>query len=86
MVKEVTMRQAEITVEGKQFTVTHVPTATSGLWYTIQDPFEVWSAVAIDLSGEVIGWRNPPDEAHKLAFEKAIKEAFAEDFFHYERR
>ena len=79
--REVTMRQAEIEVEGRQFTVTHVPTATSGGWYTIQDPCEVWAAVAIDLNGEVIGWRNPPDsEAHKLAFERAIKEAFTEDF------
>ena len=79
--KEVTMHQAEIEVEGKKFTVTHVPTATSGGWYTIQDPCEVWAAVAIDLDGTVIGWRNPPDnENHKLAFEKAIKEAFAEDF------
>jgi hypothetical protein len=80
-VKEVTMRQAEIEVEGKQFTVTHLPTATSGNWYVVQDSCEVWAAVAIDLNGEIIGWRNPPaNEAHKLAFEKAIKEAFAEDF------
>jgi hypothetical protein len=80
-VKEVTMHQSEVEVEGKKFTVTHVPTATSGGWYTIQDPCEVWAAVAIDLNGEVIGWRNPPgNEAHKVAFEKAIKEAFAEHF------
>jgi hypothetical protein len=81
MVREVTMHQAEIEVEGKKFTVTHVPTATSGSWYTIQDPCEVWAAVAIDLDGTVVGWRNPPDrEDFKTAVEKAIKEAFADDF------
>ena len=81
MVREVTMHQAEIEVEDKKFTVTHVPTATSGSWYTIQDPFEVWAAVAIDLDGTVVGWRNPPDrEDFRIAVEKAIKEVFADDF------
>jgi uncharacterized phage protein gp47/JayE len=80
-IKEVTMHQAEIEIDGKRFTVTNVPTATSGSWYTIQDPFEMWAAVAIDLDGTVVGWRNPPDsEEFKTAVEKAIKEAFAEDF------
>jgi hypothetical protein len=76
MLKEVVMRQAEIEVDGRQFTVTVVPTATSGLWFTIQDPCEVWAAVAIDLNGEVVGWRNPPEERYRAGIEKAIKEAF----------
>lgn len=79
--KEVMMHQAEIVIDGRQYTVTHVPTATSGSWYTIQDPFEVWAAVTIDLDGTVVGWRNPPkDKDFKRAVEKAIKEAFADDF------
>jgi hypothetical protein len=53
-----------------------VPTATSGQWFTIQDPCEVWAAVAIDLNGEVVGWRNPPEERYRAGIEKAIKEAF----------
>jgi hypothetical protein len=76
MLKEVVMRQAEIEVDGRQFTVTEVPTATSGQWFTIQDPCEVWAAVAIDLNGEVVGWRNPPEERYRAGIEKAIKEAF----------
>ena len=76
MLKEVVMRQAEIEVDGRKFTVTEVPTATSGQWFTIQDPCEVWAAVAIDLNGEVIGWRNPPEERYRAGIEKAIKEAF----------
>jgi hypothetical protein len=76
MLKEVVMRQAEIEVDGRQFTVTEVPTATSGQWFTIQDPCEVWAAVAIDLDGTIVGWRNPPDEQHRPAIEEAIKKAF----------
>jgi hypothetical protein len=76
MLKEVVMRQAEIEVDGRQFTVTEVPTATSGQWFTIQDPCEIWAAVAIDLNGEVVGWRNPPEERYRAGIEKAIKEAF----------
>jgi len=73
---EITVRQEEIEVEGKHFTVTHIPTATSGSWYTVHDVCEVWGAVAIDLDGTVIGWRNPPDEERRSAIEEAIKKAF----------
>jgi hypothetical protein len=76
MVKEVTMRQADIEVEGKKFTVTHVPTATSGCWYTIHDVCEVWAAVAIDLDGTIVGWRNPPDEPWATEIVKATRQAF----------
>lgn len=73
---EVTVRQEEIEVKGRHFTVTHIPTATSGSWFTVHDVCEVWGAVAIDdLSGEVIGWRNPPDEL-QAEIEAAIKKAF----------
>jgi hypothetical protein len=41
MPKEVTVLQAEIEVAGSRFTVTHIPTATSGGWYTIHDACEV---------------------------------------------
>ena len=74
---KVTVRQEEIEVEGNHFTVTHIPTATSGSWFTVHDACEVWGAVAIDdLSGEVVGWRNPPDEEHRVPIEEAIKKAF----------
>ena len=73
---EITVRQEEIEAEGRHFTVTHIPTATSGSWFTIHDVCEVWAAVAIDLDGTVIGWRNPPDEKHQAAIEEAIKKAF----------
>jgi len=46
-----------------------------GSWFTIHDVCEVWAAVAIDLDGTVIGWRNPPDEK-QAAIEEAIKKAF----------
>ena len=73
---EVTVRQEEIEVEGKRFTVTHIPTATSGSWFTVHDACEVWGAVAIDdLSGEVIGWRNPPSKL-QAEIEAAVKKAF----------
>jgi hypothetical protein len=76
MVKTVEVEQAEIVVGGNKYTVTHIPTATSGMWFTVHDTFEVWAAVAIDdFSGEVAGWRNPPDK-YQAEFEKAIKEAF----------
>jgi len=76
MPKKVEVYQAEIKVQEQQFTVTHIPTATSGSWYTVHDAFEVWAAVAIDLDGTVVGWRNPPDEEHRAAIEEAIKKAF----------
>ena len=76
MPKKVEVDQAEIKVQGREFTVTHIPTATSGSWYTVHDPFEVWAAVAIDLDGTVVGWRNPPDESSRPQIEKAIREAF----------
>ena len=76
MPKKVEVYQAEIKVQGQNLTVTHIPTATSGSWYTIHDLFEVWAAVAIDLDGTVVGWRNPPDESSQPGIEKAIREAF----------
>ena len=72
---EITVRQEEIEVEGKHFTVTHIPTATSGSWFTVHDVCEVWAAVAIDFDGTVIGWRNPPDKL-QTEIEEAIKKAF----------
>ena len=74
---EITVRQEEVEVGGYRFTVTHIPTATSGSWYTIHDACEVWGAVAIDLDGTVIGWRNPPGEEIRTQLEDAIKKAFA---------
>ena len=76
MPKKVEVYQAEIEVQERKFTVTHITTATSGSWYTVHDPFEVWAAVAIDLDGTVVGWRNPPDESSRPEIEKAIREAF----------
>lgn len=69
--------QAEIVVNGQKYWVTHIPTATSGMWFTIQDVCEVWAAVAIDLDGTTVGWRNQPDKAWRLPIEKAIREAFS---------
>jgi len=76
MPKKVEVYQAEIKVQGQKFTVTHIPTATSGSWYTVHDLFEVWAAVAIDLDGTVVGWRNPPDKSSRPEIEKAIMKAF----------
>ena len=76
MPEKVEVYQAEIKVQGQMFIVTHIPTATSGCWYIVHDPFEVWAAVAIDLDGTVVGWRNPPDESSRPQIEKAIREAF----------
>jgi len=74
---ERTVRQEEIKVANKTFTVTHIPTATSGSWFTVHDACEVWGAVAIDdLTGEVIGWREPPPDDIRKQVEKAIKGAF----------
>jgi hypothetical protein len=73
---DVTVRQEEIEVGGKKFTITYIPTATSGCWYTVHDLFEVWAAVAIDLDGTIVGWRNPPDEPWKTQIEEAIKKVF----------
>ncbi|MDP2917096.1 MAG: hypothetical protein Q8O16_04110 [Dehalococcoidia bacterium] len=74
--KEVVVKQAEIEVNGNKFTVTRIPTATSGSWFTIHDAFEIWGAVAIDdFSGEIDGWRNPPDKC-RAEIENAIKKAF----------
>ena len=74
---EITVRQEEIEVKGNRLFVTEIPTATSGGWYTVHDLFEMWAAVAIDLDGTVVGWRNPPDEEHRAIIEEAIKKAFS---------
>ena len=84
MLREQKVHQADIKVHGRNFTVTRIPTATSGSWFTVHDAFEVWGAVAIDdLSGEIIGWRNPPADipntkpgTFKREVERAIKKAF----------
>jgi hypothetical protein len=73
---EKTVHQEEIEIEGKKFFVTHIPTATSGCWYTVHDLFEVWAAVAIDIDGTVVGWRNPPEERLQESIEESIKKAF----------
>lgn len=81
---ERTVRQEDIEVHGRNFTVTRIPTATSGSWFTIHDVCEIWGAVAIDdLSGKVVGWRNPPDDipntkpgTFRREIERAIKKAF----------
>ena len=76
MPRDVTVEQEEIVVSGNSFIVTRIPTATSGSWFTVHDACEIWGAVAIDdLSGEVIGWRNPPAKLKK-EIEEAIKKAF----------
>jgi len=42
----------------------------------VHDAFEIWAAVAIDdFSGEIVGWRNPPDKL-RTEIENAIKKAF----------
>ena len=74
---EITLQQEKVTVDNYEFTVTYIPTATSGCWYVVHDAFEMWGAVAIDLNGDVIGWRNPPTAGNlKAELEKAIKKAF----------
>ncbi len=83
VVKEVIVKQAYIEVQGNKFIVTHIPTATSGGWYTVQDACEVWGAVAIDLDGTVIGWREPPKEDIREEVEKAIKAAVVDHFGPY---
>jgi hypothetical protein len=70
------VRQEEIDVGERHFLVTHIPTATSGCWYVVHDPFEIWAAIAIDFDGTIVGWRNPPDEELRLALEPAIRKAF----------
>jgi len=77
LVRRVEVEQADIQVNCHTFTVTHIPTATSGNWYTIQDACEVWSAIAIDLDGTTIGWRNPPDEPWRSEMERAVKAVFS---------
>jgi len=76
MPKEVTVSQEDIVVNGHTFTVTRIPTATSGSWFTVHDACEIWGAVAIDdLTGDVLGWKNPPS-MFKTEIEEAIKKAF----------
>ncbi len=76
MPKEIVVEQGNIDVDGQRLTVTRIPTATSGSWFVVHDAFEIWAAVAIDdFSGEIAGWRNPPDK-FKTKIEDAIKAAF----------
>ena len=74
---QITVRQETIEIGEVRFTVTHIPTATSGSWFTVHDACEVWGAVAIDdLDGIVVGWRNAPGEEIRAQVEDAIKKAF----------
>jgi hypothetical protein len=76
MPKDVVVEQETIKVDGNKFTITRIPTATSGSWFVVHDAFEIWAAVAIDdFSGDIVGWRNPPDK-FKTEIETAIKKAF----------
>jgi hypothetical protein len=38
---QITVRQETIEIGGVRFTVTHIPTATSGSWFTVHDACEV---------------------------------------------
>jgi len=69
-------REETITIEGKDFRVIHIPTATSGMWFVIADACECYGLVAIDIDGTVIGWKNPPDQKGKPQLEEAIIKAF----------
>ena len=74
--KEVTVEQESIEIAGSRLIITRIPTATAGSWFVVHDACEIWAAVAIeDFSGEVLGWRNPP-ERYKAEIETAIKTAF----------
>ncbi len=76
MPKDVVVEQEDIEVNGNKFIITRIPTATSGSWFVVHDACEIWAAVAIDdFSGEVVGWRNPPDK-FQTEIENAIKKAF----------
>jgi len=76
MPKDVVVEQENIEVNGNRFTITRIPTATSGSWFVVHDACEIWAAVAIDdLSGEIIGWRNPLDKL-RVEIENSIKKAF----------
>jgi len=76
VLKEVVVEQAEIEVDGERFIITRIPTATSGSWFVIHDACEIWAAVAIDdLSGEIIGWRNPPTK-FQAEIENGVRKAF----------
>jgi len=74
--KDVVVEQENIEVNGNRFIITRIPTATSGSWFVVHDACEIWAAVAIDdLSGEIIGWRNPLDKL-RVEIENSIKKAF----------
>ncbi len=73
---EISVRQEELEVDGRKYFATYIPTATSGCWYVIHDLFEMWAAVAIDLDGSIVGWRNPPEEKWKKPIEGAVIKAF----------
>ncbi len=74
---EITVHQEKIRVGDCEFTATHIPTATSGSWFVVHDTCEIWAAVAIDdVSGEIIGWRNPPTKL-KAEIENAVRKAFS---------
>jgi hypothetical protein len=75
-VPEVKVQQETIEIAGTKYTVTHIPTATSGSWYVVHDACEIWGAVAIDFDGTTIGWKNPPTK-FQAELEAAIKKAFA---------
>ena len=75
--KDVVVEQENIEVSGNKFIITRIPTATSGSWFVVHDACEIWAAVAIDdFSGDVVGWRNPPDKFQAEIIEVAIKKAF----------
>ena len=77
MPKNIVVEQAEIEVDGERFIVTRIPTATSGSWFVVHDACEIWAAVAIDdISGEIIGWRNPPTK-FQAEIENAVRKAFS---------
>jgi len=74
--RKVEVDQAEVTIGKQTFIVTHIPTATAGSWFVVHDACEIWAAVAIeDCTGDVIGWRCPPDK-HQKEIEDEIKKAF----------
>ena len=43
MPKDVVVEQEDIEVNENRFTITRIPTATSGSWFVVHDACEIWA-------------------------------------------
>jgi len=73
----VTVRRRKFALGDETFLATEIMTGKPVTLIAVHDDCTVFSVVALNADGEVIGWSNPPESGHRRDAAERIKKAFA---------